>query len=296
MEVTPVTTPVTTTVISTVTKNTLTASALPTEESTYPDTQSPSSPSSYLSPLNVQQLAGIPGNLLAFFPLKPGPLETTIGGTVYVSTTTRVFSMHTLTEYAPRASTLSTEQPGDTAAATLETAEDAPALSRSWHGHPIPGSGSEGVEDVGEKEETAVADRSELEASFRGKAGLEVIRDFFSRLFGWDEEPEENSHTTTQAPFSSSNDKEVLSALRTHYTFMFGWDADALKEWQRKRTQRWEMLDMLRDRPDNQHSAEEDLGAHLAALFGWDEKALVEWDEKRKKRRELFSKLSGSYR
>jgi hypothetical protein len=56
------------------------------------------------------------------------------------------------------------------------------------------------------------------------------------------------------------------------------------------------MLDMLRDRPDNQHSAEEDLGAHLAALFGWDEKALVEWDEKRKKRRELFSKLSGSYR
>jgi hypothetical protein len=63
-------TPVTTTVISTVTKNTLTASALPTEESTYPDTQSPSNPSSYLSPLNVQQLAGTPGNLLAFFPPK----------------------------------------------------------------------------------------------------------------------------------------------------------------------------------------------------------------------------------
>jgi hypothetical protein len=176
---------------------------------------------------------------------------------------------------------------------TEETVRDQKSAATS-HGHHKPRSDAEESE-----EESAIARRSDVEALFTSRTGLEVIRDFFSRLCGWDEEPEEDSHTTTQAPFPSSppsNNKAVLQELGTHYAFMFRWDADALKEWQSERTRRWEMLEMLRDSPDNQHSAEVKVGSHLAALFGWDEEALVGLDEKRTKRRKLFDKLSGSYR
>jgi hypothetical protein len=224
--------PITTTIVSTHTEHMPAASTLLAEEPTHRETQSPSVPSSSFSFLNVRLRAGTPGNLLAFFALGPGQLETTIGGTVYVSTTTKVFSMHTLTEYAPLTSTLSTEQPEDTAAATAEEGMgDLPASSSTSLVQPTPRSGAEEAEEesgIARRSKTEALFRwSEAEASFRRKTGLEVIKDFFSRLFGWDEEPkEEHSHIITEeVPLSSSppsNNKAVLQELGTHYAFMFG--------------------------------------------------------------------------
>jgi hypothetical protein len=149
---------------------------------------------------------------------------------------------------------------------------------------PVPG----GVEHMNYVEDIIAA-----LSGFHSRTGLEVFRDFFARLLGWEEEgcsedtknEEAAARTqkiqlTTESSLSFTplfDNKKGLAALGSYYRFMFGLGHEALEEWKGERKRRWKLLDILREeRTDNKNCAAEVLGSYLAALFGWDDEVLKE--------------------
>ena len=68
-----------------------------------------------------------------------------------------------------------------------------------------------------------------------------------------------------------------------------------MEEWIGERKRRWKLLDILKERKDEQNDADKDLGSYLAALFGWDDEALKECEEEEKRRQELTRMMMESW-